>query len=206
MLEKQGQGDLRMVDILNLDESKANNLFRKRFIRYKKLVEEMGEPQAYEAMLEKYPQQQKALMGTFIDNASLAEGFTKAIPLLGLMGFKTEVVDISQNGIDATLEIQKVCPFLGLSQEYGFETPCRLFCEMEQEAARRAFPGLKAEILSKQAEGACVCVFKYERPAQTVIETVTNPSSIFTKAIEFVRLVPTLFKVGMRMLRMRFSN
>lgn len=206
MTEKQGQGDLRMVDILNLDESKANNLFRNRFIRYKKLVEEQGESQAYEAMLEKYPQQQKALMGHFIDHASLAEGFTKATPLLGLMGFKTEIIDISQNGIDATLEIQKVCPFLGLDKEYGFETPCYLFCEMEQEAARRAFPGLKAEILSKQAEGACVCVFKYERPAQSITEVVINQPRILTKVIQFLRLVPTFVTIALRMLGMRFSN
>jgi predicted ArsR family transcriptional regulator len=206
MVQKQGQGDLRMEDILNLDESKANNLFRKRFVRYKKLIEELGEEQAYEAMLEKYPQQQKALMGTFIDHASLAEGFTKAIPLLGLMGFQTEIIDVSQNGIDATLEIQKVCPFLGLDQEYGFKTPCRLFCEMEQEAARRAFPGLKAEILSKKAEGACVCVFKYERAADTVTEMATARPSPVAKAIQFVRLIPTLAQVGIRMLKMRFSN
>jgi predicted ArsR family transcriptional regulator len=206
MVEKQGQGDLRMEDILKLDPSKANNLFRKRFVRYQALVEEMGEAQAYEAMLEKYPQQQKALMGTFIDNASLAKGFTQAVPLLGLMGFQTEIMDVSQPGIDATLEIQKVCPFLGLEQEYGFETPCRLFCEMEQEAARRAFPGLKAEILSKKAEGACVCVFKYERPDQTVTEQAIATPSILTRVVTFVRLIPSLIQIGIRMLKMRFSN
>lgn len=207
METKQGQGDLRMADILQLDESKANNLFRSRFIRYQKLAAELGDAAAYEAMLEKYPAQQKALMGTFIDQASLAEGFTKAVPLLGLMGFKTEVVDVSQNGIDATLEIQRVCPFLGLAQEYGFATPCRLFCEMEQEAARRAFPGLNAEILSKKAEGACVCVFKYERAAQTAGAMAPESApGLLARSGQFFQLVPTLGRIGFRMLKMRFSQ
>ncbi|MFE4106628.1 hypothetical protein [Almyronema epifaneia] len=206
MEEKRGQGDLRIEDILTFDESKANSLFRKRFVRYQKLAAEIGDDAAYEAMLEKYPAQQKALMGTFIDHAPLAEGFSKAVPLLALMGFQTEVVDVSQNGIDATLEIQRVCPFLGLDKEYGFETPCRLFCEMEQEAARRAFPGLKAEILSKKAEGACVCVFKYERAAQTMTAPATTAPNLIARLVGFVRLVPSLIQVGIRMLKMRFSS
>ena len=205
MGKKRGQGDLRMEDILTLNESKAINLFRNRFIRYKKLVEEMGDEAAYELMMEKYPEQQKALMGTFIESATLAEGFSKAIPLLRLMGFKTEIVDVSQNGTDAALEIQRVCPFLGLDKEYGFETPCRVFCEMEQEAARRAFPGLKATILSKQAEGDCICVFKYERPAQTETKFTKNAPSFFSQVIDLVQLVPALIQVGVKMFKMRFS-
>jgi hypothetical protein len=206
MGDKRGAGDLRMEDILNINESKATKLFRNRFTRYKKLVQEMGDKAALEVMMEKYPQQQKALMGTFIDRETLAEGFTKAVPLLGLMGFTTEVVDISQNGIDAALEIQRVCPFLKLAKEYGFATPCEVFCEMEQEAARRAFPGLKASILSKQAEKACVCVFKYERPARQVTTTSQSTPSIFAKAIALIKLTPTLMRVGIEMLKMRLSN
>lgn len=204
-IEKIGAGDLRMEDILNINESKALNLFRNRFIRYRKLVAEIGDEAAFEKMMEKYPEQQKALMGAFIDNATLAEGFKKPIPLLRLMGFVTEIVDISQNGIDATLEIQRVCPALSLAKEYGFETPCHLLCEMEQEAARRAFPGMKASILSKQAEGACVCVFKYERPDQTVTKSKNTPS-IFSKIINLVRVVPVLIQIGIKKLKMHFSN
>lgn len=203
---KIGAGDLRMEDILNIDESKAMSLFRNRFIRYKKLAKEMGDKAAFEKMMEKYPEQQKALMGAFIDNATLAEGFKKPIPLLKMMGFTTEIVDISQNGTDATLEIQRVCPALSLAKEYGFETPCYLLCEMEQEAARRAFPGMKAEILSKQAEGDCVCVFKYERPAQVVTKSTKNTPSIFDKVINLVRVVPILIQIGIKMLKMRFSK
>lgn len=206
MGEKIGTGDLRMEDILKMDKSKAMNLFRNRFIRYKKLAEEIGDEAAFEKMLENYPEQQKALMGAFIDNATIADGFRKSIPLLRPIGFITEIVDISQNGIDAALEIQRVCPALSLAKEYGFETPCRVLCDMEQEAARRAFPGMKASLLSKQAEGDCVCVFKYERPAQTVTESAKNTPSILSQVIDIVRLVPTLIKIGIKMLKMRLSN
>lgn len=205
-LEKIGAGDLRMEDILNINESKAISLFRNRFTRYKKLANEIGDEAAFEKMMEKYPEQQKALMGAFIDNATLAEGFKKPIPLLKMMGFTTEIVDISQNETDATLEIQRVCPALSLAKEYGFETPCYLLCEMEQEAARRAFPGLKASILSKQAEGDCVCVFKYERPAQTVTKLTRNPPSLFSQVLNLVRVVPILIQIGIKMLKMRFSK
>ncbi|MBD2682712.1 MULTISPECIES: L-2-amino-thiazoline-4-carboxylic acid hydrolase [Nostoc] len=205
MTEKMGAGDLRLEDVLNMDKSKAINLFRNRFIRYNKLVEELGEEAAYEKMLEKYPEQQKALMGAFIDNNTIAQGFKKSIPLLRPMGFITEIVDVSQNGVDAALEIQRVCPALSLAKEYGFETPCRVLCEMEQEAARRAFPGMKATLLSKQAEGDCVCVFKYERPSHTVTELKQNTPSVFTQIIDIVKLAPTLIRAGIRMLKMKMG-
>ncbi|MDJ0618549.1 MAG: L-2-amino-thiazoline-4-carboxylic acid hydrolase [Calothrix sp. MO_192.B10] len=206
MDEKMGTGDLQMQDILKMDESQALKLFRNRFIRYKKLVDDMGEAAAYEKMLEKYPDQQKALMGAFIDHNTLAEGFKKSIPLLRQIGFTTEIIDVSQNGADAALEIQRVCPFLPLTKEYGFENPCRIFCEMEQEAARRAFPEMKASLLSRQAEGDAVCVFKYERPAQTAIQSANNTTSFVVQVIDLVKLVPTLIKAGIRLLKMRLSN
>lgn len=205
-VEKVGAGDLRMEDVLTMNASKAMNLFRNRFIRYKKMVEEMGDAAAYEKMLEKYPEQQKALMGAFIDNNTIAEGFKKSIPLLRPMGFITEIVDISQNGTDAALEIQRVCPALSISKEYGFESPCRILCEMEQEAARRAFPGMKATLLSRQADGDCVCVFKYERPAQSAAELAKNTPSMFTQILELVGLIPTLLGAGIKMLKMRLSK
>ena len=205
MTEQTGTGDLRMEDILKIDKSKSMNMFRNRFINYKKLVEEIGDEAAFEKMMEKYPEQQKTLMGALIDNATIADGFKKSIPLLRQMGFDTEIVDISQNGMDAALEIQRVCPALSLAKEYGFETPCRVLCDMEQEAARRAFPGMKATLLSKQAEGDCVCVFKYERPAQTIIESAKNTPSIFSQVIDLVRLFPTLIQIGIKMLKMRLQ-
>lgn len=197
-------GNLRMEDIINLDESKAMKLFRNRFKRYKNLVEELGDEAAFEKMMEKYPEQQQALMGTFINNDTLAQGFKKAAPLLGLMGFVMEIVDISQNEIDAALEIQRVCPVLAIAKEYGFDNPCRVFCEMEQEATRRAFPGIKAAILSKQAEGSCVCVFKYERPTNKAIASSTQRQSYFNRIIEIFGLIPSLIKIGIKVLKMKF--
>lgn len=201
-------GNLRMDDIINLDESKAMNLFKNRFKRYKKLVEEMGDEAAFEKMMEKYPEQQKALMGTFIEDNTLAQGFKNAAPLLGLMGFVMEIVDVSQNGTDAALEIQRICPVLSVAKEYGFDNPCRVFCEMEQEATRRAFPGMKATILSKQAEGNCVCVFKYERPAIKAIPSNTYRQSFYlqfiNQIIKLVKLFPSLIQIGIKFLKMRF--
>ncbi|WP_318780822.1 helix-turn-helix domain-containing protein [Dendronalium phyllosphericum] len=203
-------GNLRMEDIITIDESKAMKLFRNRFKRYKVLVEELGDEAAFEKMMEKYPQQQQALMGTFIEDNTLAQGFKKADPLLELMGFAMEIVDISQNEIDAALEIQRVCPVLAIAKEYGFDNPCRVFCEMEQEATRRAFPGMKAAILSKQAEGSCVCVFKYERPAKKVMASSTDKQSFFYKLKNHISkvaaLVTSLIKIGFKMLAMRFIN
>lgn len=206
MEAKMGAGDLKMQDILKMDESQAIKLFKNRAIRYKKLVEEMGEEAAYEKMLEKYPDQQKALMGAFIDNNPLAEGFKKSIPLLRQMGFTTEIIDVSQNGADAALEIQRVCPFLPLTKEYGLENPCRIFCEMEQEAARRAFPNMKASLLSRQIFGDAVCVFKYERPTQARLESKNNQVNFYFHLLDLVKLVPTLVQAGMRFLKMRFSR
>jgi predicted ArsR family transcriptional regulator len=206
MEDKLGNGDLRIEDILNLDQSKTSNMFRNRFTRYKQLMEEIGDEGAFEKLMEKYPEQQKLLMGAFIDGTTLAKGFEKTIPLLRPAGFITEIVDVAQNGVDAALEIQRVCPALSLAKEYGFETPCRVLCEMEQEAARRAYPEMKASILSKIAEGACVCVFKYERPAHVATEAVKKSPNAFSQAIDLVRLVPTLMQIGIRMLKMRLSN
>ncbi|MDB9539949.1 hypothetical protein NWP21_14745 [Anabaenopsis sp. FSS-46] len=203
-------GNLRMEDIINLDESKAMNLFRKRLQRYKNLVAEKGDAAAFEQMMAKYPEQQKALMGTFIEHNTLAKGFTQAAPLLGLMGFVMDVVDISQNGTDAALEIQRVCPVLSLAKEYGFDSPCRVFCEMEQEATRRAFPGIKAAILSKQAEGDCVCVFKYERstnnlPVMNTDNKITL-SQVMSRFFDLIGLIPSLCAIGCKMLKIRFFH
>lgn len=142
------------------------DLFRQKFERFKKLKEEVGEEKAWEKMFEGYPERQKKLMGPFIENNSLAEGFSRAIPEYRKIGMEMKVVDISNKGMDAVLEIQEICPALPYYKEYGFEKPCTLICEMDGKASRIAFPELKGEFLCTQAEGACVCVFKYERKAK----------------------------------------
>ena len=140
--------------------------FRKRFETFKRLSEEIGEKKAWEKMFEGYPERHKKLMGQFIDNDTLARGFSKAIPEFKKGGWEMEVVNISNKGMDAVIEIQKVCPALSICKEYGYDKPCFLVCEMDGEATKRAFPEMGGEILCRQVEGACVCVFKYERKAK----------------------------------------
>ncbi|ASQ91684.1 transcriptional regulator [Prosthecochloris sp. GSB1] len=139
---------------------------RKTFSRFKELSKEQGPEMAWENMLEGYPDRQKKRMGPLLASPTLAEGFRLAVPAFASIGMEMEVIDISNRGLDAVLEIQKYCPYLGVCGEYGYETPCRVVCEMDIEASRRAFPEMKGEILCRQAFGSPVCIFKYERPAK----------------------------------------
>jgi hypothetical protein len=201
-----GIGDINMKDVMKMDSSKAVSMFRNRFAAYKKLASEIGEDAAYEKMMLNYPAQQKAFMGAFIDKKSLAEGFIDAKPIFRIMGFNMEVLDISQPGTDAVLEVQKVCPVLSLAKEYGLESPCRVICEMEQEATRKAFPGMKAKILSRQADGDCVCMFKYERSAKETAIEPQNTQSVFARVLDLIRLAPKIFQIGINLLKNRFLN
>lgn len=149
------------------ETSRAEEIFRRKFETFRNLTEQLGEEKAWAEMLEGYPERQKKQMGSFIDNATLMDGFTRAIPVFKQLNMEMEVIDISNGAIDAALEVQKCCPVLQLCKEYGFDTPCHVICEMDIEATKKAFPGMKAEILSRQADGACVCLFKYERPAHS---------------------------------------
>ncbi|OGL38727.1 MAG: transcriptional regulator [Candidatus Schekmanbacteria bacterium GWA2_38_11] len=139
------------------------DIFRKKFEMFAKLKAEIGEQKAWEKMFEGYPERQRKNMGALIDNATLAAGFSKGIPLYKQIGMDMEVIDISHEGMDAVLEIQRACPALSMCKEYGIESPCHVICEMDVEASKKAFPGMKGEILSRKAEGSCVCIFKYER-------------------------------------------
>ena len=138
-------------------------MLKKKFAQFKQLKEEVGEEKAWEKAFEGYPERQKKNMGQFIENNTLAEGFSKAVPYYKQIGMDMEVVDISNNDMDAVLEIQKTCPVLSVCKEYGFEKPCDLICALDVRATKEAFPGMKGAILSAQADGDSVCLFKYER-------------------------------------------
>ena len=138
----------------------------KKFSTYRALVAANGEEKAWETMLEGFPEVQKQRMGPLLALPTLIEGFRLAIPSFNAIGMEMEALDISNGAIDAALEIQKVCPYLEVSREYGFDTPCHVICEMDMEASHRAFPEMKGEILCRQALGSPVCIFKYERPAR----------------------------------------
>ncbi|MBM3163125.1 MAG: transcriptional regulator [Chlorobi bacterium] len=139
---------------------------RKKFSQFRALNLEHGEAVAWETMLEGFPELQKQRMGTLLALPTLFEGFRAAVPYFSAIGMEMDVLDISNRGVDAVLEIQRFCPYLEVCREYGFETPCHIICEMDMEASHRAFPDMKGEILSRQAFGSPVCIFKYERPAK----------------------------------------
>ena len=56
---------------------KAEKMFRKKFETFRELAIAVGEEQAFEKMLEGYPERQKKQLGAFIDDRSLADGFSK---------------------------------------------------------------------------------------------------------------------------------
>lgn len=139
---------------------------RKKFARYKELLEQFGEEKAWETMLEGFPELQKERMGPLLDLPALIDGFRLAIPQFNAIGMDMVAVDISNRGVDAALEIQKICPYLEVCREFGFDIPCHVICELDMDATRRAFPEMKGEILARQAFGSPVCIFKYERPSK----------------------------------------
>ncbi|NTW83438.1 MAG: L-2-amino-thiazoline-4-carboxylic acid hydrolase [Chlorobiaceae bacterium] len=139
---------------------------RKKFARFRELTDRFGEEKAWETMLEGFPELQKQRMGPLLALPTLIEGFMQSIPIFNSIGMDMVAVDISNRGIDAALEIQKVCPYLDVCREFGYETPCHVICELDMEASHRAFPEMKGEILCRQAFGSPVCIFKYERPAK----------------------------------------
>ncbi len=100
-------------------------------------------------------------MGPLIAEVSLAEGFRRSIPFFEQLGMDMKVVALSNQGQDAVLEIQRMCPYRELSAEIGLSTPCQITCDLEVETIQEAFPEIQGKILSKLASGDCL--FKYER-------------------------------------------
>ncbi len=141
----------------------AKARLRDRFEQFARLRAEYGTARAIEMLREGLPERQKTLMGPFITGVSLAEGFRRSIPIFEQLGMDMEVVDLSNQGKDAVLEIQRVCPYRELAVEFGLPTPCQITCDLEVEAIQQAFPEIEGRILSKLASGDCACLFKYER-------------------------------------------
>lgn len=140
---------------------------RPRFERFAELRAKYGTSQAIEMIMSEQVEVQKKLMEPFISGVSLAEGFQKSIPIFAELEMKMEVVDISNQGKDAVLEIQRVCPYMSLADEFGLHTPCEITCDIDVAAVQQAFPDMKGRILSKLACGDCACIFKYERDKKT---------------------------------------
>jgi predicted ArsR family transcriptional regulator len=144
---------------VNYDE-----FFRKKFETFNELRKKMSKKEAWEKMLEGYPERQRKSMGQYIDNNTLYEGFTKAIPAYKAMGMDMKVVDISNKGIDGIIEIQHVCPYIEMAKEYEVKDPCHLLCDMDIEATRKAFPEMNARYIARQSKGDSVCAYLYQRP------------------------------------------
>ena len=141
----------------------VKEMFRKKFETYRKIMDAEGEQKAWDTLFEGYPERQKQNMGRFIDNNSLADGFTRAIPFYKQIGMDMAVIDISNDGMDAVLEVQRVCPVMEVAKEYGFDKPCKVICEMDVEATKKGFGNMSGGIIASKAAGDCVCLFKYER-------------------------------------------
>ena len=141
----------------------AEAFIRKRFETFKKLSAEMGKPKAMETMFAGYTEQLKRRMEPYIRKPALAEGLRAAVAEFNKNGWDMDVVDISNQGMDAALEIQKVCPANDIHKEFGFESPCFLICAPDGPAIKEAFPELKVKTLCRQADGDCVCMFTFER-------------------------------------------
>jgi predicted ArsR family transcriptional regulator len=140
---------------------------RRKFARFRALSEKHGESEAWETMLVGYPEAQKERMGPMLAMPTLAGAFRAAIPFFAAVGMEMDVVDISNRGIDAVLEIQRVCPYMEVCRAFGFDTPCHVICELDMAATRLAFPEMNGEILCRIAHGSPVCIFKYERTVKT---------------------------------------
>ena len=142
------------------------DVFREKFAVYRKVLDESGEKKAWDTLFDGYPERQRKNMGKFLEkHPTLAEAFMDAVAPYKQIGMDMEVIDISNNTTDGVLEIQRICPCLkcGIHAEFKFDKPCNVICEMDVAATQAAFPGMKGAILSRMADGDCVCMSKYER-------------------------------------------
>jgi predicted ArsR family transcriptional regulator len=140
------------------------DMFKKKFDDYKQIVAVEGPQEAHDFLMKGYAERQKKSLGPYIENNSLYEGFKKAIPVYAQLGMVMDAVDISNKDMDAVIEVHRVCPFMDMAKEYGFEKPCPIICDLDIEATIEAFDGFKGKTISCQADGDCVCIFQYERP------------------------------------------
>jgi predicted ArsR family transcriptional regulator len=147
-----------------MPNEQAQKMLRARFERYQALNQQAGEQSALEQMLEQETEREKRQMGPLIQNDTLSGALTKTIPIFEQFGMVIDVVDVSNEGRDAVLEIHKECPYAAPAREFGVERPCKVACELDIKAVMRAFQGVNGRMLASIADGDCICIFKYERP------------------------------------------
>jgi predicted ArsR family transcriptional regulator len=152
---------------MNEKEQRFRERQRGRLDRYLSLREEVGDEQAFEALLDGYPEQQRRLMGPYIGSKSLAEGFREVRDLFAELGIREEILDVSTPGEDAAIEVLTTCMCRNACDELGLTAASPLLCELDFEATRRAFPGIDVDVHHRMVDGAFACVFRYSRPAGT---------------------------------------
>jgi hypothetical protein len=131
--------------------------------RYLELRDEHGPDRAREMALAGMPQRQAARLGPALAAPTLADGLGPAVPALAAIGLRVEFLDISTPEEDAAVEIMLDCSCRAAAAELGRETIEPVLCELELEAARRAFPDFGIRTLARQADGRHVCAFRFSR-------------------------------------------
>jgi predicted ArsR family transcriptional regulator len=152
---------------MNEKERRFRERQRGRFAQYLSLREEVGDRQAFESVLEGYPEQQRRLMGPYIESTSLAAGFREVRDLFAELGIREEIVDVSTGDEDAAIEVLTTCMCQEASEAIGLTEPSPFLCELDFEATRRAFPGMTIDVHHRMVDGAFACVFRYSRRAET---------------------------------------
>ena len=149
---------------MNEKEQQFRNRQRGRVARYLALRDEVGHEEAFEALMEGYPEQQRRLMGPYIAGTSLAEGFRKVREIFAQIGVRAEIVDTSTPEVDAAIEVLTVCMCRNACEEIGTQ-PSPLLCDLDFAATQRAFPEISVDVHHRVVDGAYACVFCYSRPA-----------------------------------------
>jgi predicted ArsR family transcriptional regulator len=149
---------------MNEKEQHFRDRQRARVARYLALREELGHERAFEVLMEGYPEQQRRLMGPYIEGSSLADGFKKVRDVFAEIGVRAEIVDASTPGEDAAIEVLTVCMCRNACEEIGMTEPSPLLCDLDFAATQRAFPGISVAVEHRMVDGAFACVFRYSRP------------------------------------------
>jgi hypothetical protein len=135
-----------------------------------------------ETMFAGYTDQLKKRMEPYIGKPTLAEGLRAAVAEFNKRGWDMDVVDISNKGMDAALEIQKVCRVNDIHKEFGFESPCFLICAPDGPAIREAFPELKVKYCAGKLTVtvfACSNLSAQKNKLMKVLNNKINKSELF---------------------------
>jgi len=150
---------------MNEKEQRFRAMQRERLERYHRLLASGSQAEAFETLLDGYPERQRRLMSPYIEGRSLADGFGQVREVFAEMGIREEIVDVSTPGEDAAIEVLTTCMCCDAAKDLGVSESSPVLCELDFEATRRAFPGLEVTVHHRMTDGAFACVFRYSRAA-----------------------------------------